>query len=416
MQQETPKRSTQRALSGSLHFAVAAVLAVALGAGGATLSGAHQAPPPLVLVSFDGFRWDYPQHAATPALDRLAAGGVRAERLIPVFPSKTFPGHYSMVTGLHPGHHGIVSNNMRWPGGDGIFGLGRRDEVQNPRWWGGEPIWAVARRAGLRAAVYFWPGSEAPVAGVRPDVWFPYEESVPYEDRVDRALDWLADDPAADLVLLYFDQPNTAGHGEGPLAPATLAQVERVDAVLGRLLDGLADRSIEANVIVVSDHGMAQNSPERVIALEDYVDLAPEEVLEFGAMVQIVPLPGREDTIYAALRGAHPNMRVWKRSEIPSRLGTDDNPRLAPIVISPDAGWEVLPRRVPSGPIPGDHGQDPLHPDMHGIFFAAGPGLRAGVVVPAIQQLDIYPLAAALLGLEPPSHDGDAARVAGLLR
>ena len=372
-----------------------------------------------MLVSFDGFRWDYAERVDTPALDRLAAAGVRAERLIPVFPSKTFPGHYSIVTGLYPGHHGIISNNMRDPRWPEVFGLGRRDEVQNGRWWGGEPIWLTAENAGMRSAVYFWPGSEAPVQGVQATWWYPYDGAVAFDDRVDQALEWLAL-PASErpgFVALYFDEPNEAGHAAGPFAPETDEAVRRVDTILGRLLDGLEGQGTAANVIVVSDHGMAQNDPERVIYLEDYVELQADELFEFGAMVQIFPGEDREELIHENLVGAHPHMRVWRRDEIPERLGTFDSPRLPPIVGSPDAGWEVLPRRGgPPRVVPGDHGQDPSHPSVQGIFYAAGPDLREGVTIPAIEQVDIYNLMARLLRLDPAPNDGDASRVLGLLR
>lgn len=371
-----------------------------------------------MLVSFDGFRWDYAARTDTPALDALAVRGVRAEHLVPVFPSKTFPAHYSIVTGLVPGNHGIVSNNMRDPRWPEPFGLGDREQVQSGRWWGGEPIWATAARQGLRSAVYFWPGSEAPVGGVRPDWWFPYDEGVSYEARVDAALDWLSlpPDRAPALVALYFDEPDTSGHRLGPEAAGTLAAVRRVDNILERLLDGLHGRGIEANVVVVSDHGMAANDAQRVIVLEEYVELAHEEVFELGAFLQIYPLPGREDAVFEALSGAHPNLRVWGREEIPEGLQLGDSPRLAPIVASPDPGWEVIPRARARGPIPGSHGQDPRHPDMHGIFYAAGPDLRQGVVLSTLEQVDVYELLARLLAIDPAPNDGDPARTAGLLR
>ena len=207
---------------------------LALPASGCTSATSPPAPEPgpLVLISFDGFRWDYPDLADTPNLDRLIANGVRAEGMIPVFPSKTFPSHYAIVTGLHPGHNGIISNNMRDPRWPEAFGLSERDQVNNPRWWGGEPIWVTAHNQELTTAVYFWPGSEAPVQGIQPDVWFPYDGSVPWEHRVDTALGWF-DKPAddrPDLVALYFDEPNTAGHNYGPESAEALAAATAVDA------------------------------------------------------------------------------------------------------------------------------------------------------------------------------------------
>ena len=156
---------------------------------------------PLLLISIDGFRSDYRSKAPTPTLDRLAAEGVRAERLVPVFPTKTFPNHYSLVTGLHPEHHGIVANTMYDPsfdaaGEDATFSLGDREAVIDAKWWGGEPIWATAERQGVRSATLFWPGSEAPIGGVRPSDWLPYDDDLAHDVRIDTVLAWI-DRPAA---------------------------------------------------------------------------------------------------------------------------------------------------------------------------------------------------------------------------
>jgi hypothetical protein len=415
-----------RRLTRSLVFS-AFLLAplLVLACGGATeRSPAGDSTPPLIIVSFDGFRWDYPDEIATPNLDRLAASGVRAERLIPVFPSKTFPGHYSVATGLYTGHHGIISNNMRDPRWPETFGLGSREEVQNPRWWGGEPIWVTAARAGLRTAVYFWPGSEAPVQDVLPDIWFAYDGSVPYETRVEQAIDWVSQPEAdrADLVALYFEEPNTAGHDFGPDAQETAAAVRRADATLGLLLDGLAERGIDANVMVSADHGMAQNDPERVVVLDDLSDITRDEIFELGAIVQIFPSSAeREEELFAQLQGAHPNLAVYRRP-FPEHLHLYDHPRVSPIIAVPDAGWEAVTREVVAsnfggrGLIRGDHGQDPRHPDLHGIFYAAGPAFAVGGRLGPVEQVDLYNLMCRALGIEPSPNDGQWDRVAGALR
>ncbi len=381
-------------------------------------AGTPGAPAPVVLVSFDGFRWDYAGRAATPNLDRLAAAGVRAQRLIPVFPSKTFPGHYSIATGLYPGHHGVVSNNMRDPGWPEVFRLAAREEVQNGRWWGGEPIWVTAKRHGLRAGAYFWPGSEAAVQGVRPDWWLAYDERVAWETRVDTALEWLTLTEAqrASFVALYFEEPNNAGHAHGPEAPETIDATRRADSILGRLLDGLSARGVEANVIVVSDHGMAQNDVARLIVIDDYVSLLPDELFEFGAFGQIFPADGREAQIVEALDGAHPELAVYRRGATPEHLHLFNHPRVAPILLVPSAGWEVVPRAAFDGGAPrviaGDHGYDPSNPDMHGIFYAAGPGIASGRTIGAVEQVDIYALMCRLLGLQLAANDGVWDRIA----
>lgn len=297
-----------------------------------------------------------------------------------------------------------------------------REEVEHPRWWGGEPIWVTAMRQGVASGVYFWPGSEAPVGGVRPSWWFPYDGSVSWEARVEAALGWLAL-PAAErpgFVALYFEEPNETGHRFGPDAPEVTGAIRRVDALLGSLLDSLAARGVEANVLVVSDHGMSATDPTRTIGLDDLVELYPDEVFETGAVGQIYPRSGREPAIFAALEGAHPQLAVYRRGAIPERLHLDDSPRTPPILLVPSPGWEVTTREQRARPdwrlVPGDHGWDPADPEMQGIFYAAGPGLARGRRLGAVEAVDLYALMCRLLALEPAPNDGDWARVAPALR
>ena len=151
--------------------ALLAVLAVTLGA----IAGSAQtgAAPIVILISFDGWRWDYIDRAEVPHLRALASRGVRAEGLIPSFPSKTFPNHYTLVTGLYPERHGIVSNVIVEPGFPERFTMASKT-AKTARWWGGEPLWNTATLQGRRSASMFWPGSEAPINGRRPTYWRPY--------------------------------------------------------------------------------------------------------------------------------------------------------------------------------------------------------------------------------------------------
>ena len=392
--------------------ALIAALMVCLGA--TAHSFGAEKPQTVILISMDGFRWDYLDLVDTPNLNRLAERGVRAEGLIPVYPSKTFPSHYSIVTGLYPGHHGIISNNLYDSEMDAEFHLHDRLAVQDPRWWGGEPIWVTAERQGMVSGTLFWPGSEAEIGGFRPTYWRPYNESLPFESRVAKVLEWL-DLPKKKrprIITLYFEYPNDVSHVYGPEAPETFASIREVDARIGDLVRGIGRRRLarSVNLIIVSDHGMAEVSPKRVVFLDDYVDLQKGEVFEDGTILQIYPHEGRRDLILEALAGANPHLAVYKREEIPERYHLRESARTPPILGIPDVGWEIArSRSIPTNratELKGDHGQDPVDPLMHGLFIAKGPAFRSGVVIDRLQSVEVYNLMAMVLGLEPAPNDG----------
>ncbi len=268
--------------------------------------------PTVILISFDGWRWDYHMRAPVPNLQRLMARGVRAEGLIPGFPSKTFPNHYSIVTGLYPGRHGIVANNIWDDPTQRLFTLARRDEVKDSMWWDGEPIWVTAERAGLPTAPLFWPGSEAPIRGIRPRYWEAYNEGTPGAARVDRVLEWL-DLPAADrprFITLYFEDTDTAGHADGPDSEAVREAMLRVDGYLGQLIEGLERRALldGVNIVVVSDHGMSATSTSRVVILDDYISLDDVAISDLNPTLGIFPKRGKEEAVYRTLANGHPRL------------------------------------------------------------------------------------------------------------
>jgi len=381
------------------------------------LSGCVRPDPILILVSLDGFRWDYLDLVETPNLNRLADEGVRANGLIPVYPSKTFPSHYSIVTGLHPGNHGILSNNIYDPEMDAEFHLRDRQAVGDGRWWGGEPIWVTAERQGLVSACLFWPGSEAEIAGFRPTYWELYDSVMPYATRVQKVLDWLAlpEGERPRMITLYFQDPNDTSHVYGPEAPETFASIREVDARIGDLVAGIEERRLSdrVNLIIVSDHGMAEVGPNRIVDLNDYLVMEEGEVFEEGAILQIYPHEGRLDLIYEALKEASPHLAIYKRAEIPERYHLRKSARTPPILGVPDVGWEIATRsgiETHQAPmLKGDHGQDPVDPRMHGLFIAHGSAFRSGLVIDRFESIEIYNLLARVLGLEPALNDGDPA-------
>ncbi len=229
----------------------------------------------VVLVSLDGFRWDYLDRGLTPNLSRLAREGVRAEAMVPVFPTKTFPNHYTIVTGRYPAGHGVVGNVFSAPDVGRRLTLSDRDAVRDARFYRAEPIWVTAERQGQRTAPLFWPGSEAPINGVRPSYALPYDGGMPDTARVRRLLQWL-DLPfqrRPTFLTLYSSAVDYAGHEYGPDTPETNRAIAQVDSLIGLLATGLAERERAAgtNLVIVSDHGMVSTGPGRVVWLDDYL-------------------------------------------------------------------------------------------------------------------------------------------------
>jgi predicted AlkP superfamily pyrophosphatase or phosphodiesterase len=383
------------------------------------------APAPVVLVSLDAFRWDFMAKTETPNLDALAARGVQAERLIPVFPTKTFPNHYSIATGLYAEHHGIVANNMFDPVFDARFSLSDRSAVTDGRWWDGEPIWVTAERQGQVAAAFFFPGTEAAIHGVRPTYWRDYDGGVPNEDRVAQVLQWLDLPPAErpSLITTYFVDVDDATHRYGTDAPETLAAIRTVDRMIGLLVSGLEQRGIAAstNLVVVSDHGMANTASDRVIFLDDYLRLDEVDVVDVNPVAAIRPLtPGDEDRIYGLLATAHPHLRVYKRDEIPARWHYRDHRRIQPVLAVADEGWSISshpyvdsqPERMDGA----NHGYDNALLSMGAVFVAAGPAFREGVIAAPFEAIHVYALLCRILGLTPAPNDGNLDAVIGMLR
>jgi predicted AlkP superfamily pyrophosphatase or phosphodiesterase len=383
--------------------------------------------PTVILISFDGWRWDYHTRIPTPNLRQLIARGVRAEGLIPAFPSKTFPNHYTMVTGLYPGHHGIIANNIWDDPTERMFTPGRRNEVRDSMWWGGEPIWVTAERAGIATAPLFWPGAEARIQGVRPRYSEPYNEGLPAGERVERVLRWL-DLPAAErprFITLYFEDTDTAGHADGPDSDAVRQAVIRSDGYLGQLSDGLQRRGLldRVNIVVVSDHGMAATSPGRVVVLDDYISLDDVVVSDINPTLGIFPKAGKEDAVYRALSRAHPRLHVYRRQDTPAHWHHRDHPRIPPIVGVVDEGWQVMRRSSLRDIVQsvvrgsgGQHGYDSRNKSMHGLFVAAGPAFKQGTTVRAFENVHIYHVLARILGIAPVRNDGDPAVGRRLMR
>jgi predicted AlkP superfamily pyrophosphatase or phosphodiesterase len=369
--------------------------------------------PTVILVSIDGCRWDFPDKYPSPNLNELIRSGVRAE-MIPSFPSKTFPNHYTLVTGLYPGNHGIVANNFWDDQLQARFKAEGDPSALEGRWWGGEPIWITARKQGQKTAAMFWPGSEAPIDGMNPNYYQKYQHNMPHTQRVQWVLQQL-DRPAGErptFSTLYFSVVDTANHDFGPDSPEAAAALLDADKSIGELIQGLKDRGIynQVNLLVVADHGHTPVSNQRVMFLEDYVDLDSVMVADWSPVMALRAKNGGNEALYAKLQKM-PHAKVYRKKEIPARFHYGQGPRVMPIIAVAEPGWSFYGDRkrmaARKSEEKGAHGYDPAVRDMHAIFIAHGPNFKAGVTLPPFENVNVYPAMAKILGVKPAKNDGN---------
>jgi predicted AlkP superfamily pyrophosphatase or phosphodiesterase len=361
----------------------------------------------LVLVSLDGFRFDYAQKYGAPNLAGLGRRGLAADALIPSYPSLTFPNHYSIVTGLYPEHHGIVEMSFYDPV------LGKHFSYRDPKaatdgtCYRGTPLWVLAEKQGMRTACFFWPGSEAEIDGMRPTYYVPFNDKFPDEDRIQQVLQWLqlpeVDRPH--FITLYYSNVDHAGHEFGPDSEQVAEAVHRVDDLVGKLTADLEKLSLSIDLLVVSDHGM-ENEQGAPINLDKFADFTGFET--DGSF--LYPRDEKQaEKAYRQLRAAADKFTVYRRRDVPSYLHYDDDVRIGDPVIVANGPYVIRAHGDSNHVNKGVHGYDPEHlPNMRGIFYAAGPGIREHARVGPFENVDIYPFIAQLLDLKVGKIDGSS--------
>lgn len=390
----------------------------------APVAAQEQREPVTLLVSIDGFHPDYLTRGITPTLSRLAAEGASGA-MIPSFPSKTFPNHWTLVTGEYPDNNGIVANAFIDP---------RRPEERftmattDPFYWSeGEPIWVTAEKAGIRSAAMFWPGSAvgwggtlvprgygAVEGGSWPQDWQAFSQQVTNVQRVNTVIDWLRRpaDIRPELLTLYFDTVDTAGHGNAQDSAALNEAIAGIDADVASLIAGLERLGQPVNLVIVSDHGMAETSSERMIVLEGLLDPADYVLVESGPYASFNAVPGREAALEAALLKDHAHMECWRKGKIPARFHYGSNPRVPAYLCLAETGWQITERPLPAEVsfVGGNHGYDNRAPEMAALFIAHGPAFREDVALAPFENVAVNPLLRSLVGLpQDPALDGTLA-------
>jgi alkaline phosphatase D len=381
----------------------------------------------VVLVSLDGFRWDYAVRDNATHLLALALQGVWApEGMFPSYPSLTFPNHYAIVTGLYPEHHGLVANNFYDPVRGAHYTYNAPEDVSDGSWYGGVPLWSLAESQGMRTACLLWVGCEAKIAGFRPSYYATFDsktQSTPKAEqaRIDNVVALLRL-PAADrphFIAVYYSEPDHQGHEFGPDARETREAALRMDGLVGKLRDALQATGLPIDLVVVSDHGMVK-SQGGWINLDQFADLAG-----FDSTVDDLLYGKTEEDrarVYNQLKKASSQFMVYRRKDVPAGLHFNENPREGdPVVVAtgPYAIRAHAPQAGQANPPPkiGMHGFDPrIVPEMKASFFAAGPDLVKGKTVAPFDNVNLYPWMAHLLGLHPPKNDGSLNILSGTLR
>jgi predicted AlkP superfamily pyrophosphatase or phosphodiesterase len=383
-------------------------------------SAAQQKKHYVVLVSMDGFRWDYAKKYGATHLIAIAAKGASAPNgMLPSYPSITFPNHYTIVTGLYPEHHGIVANEFYDPARKAKYSLSDRTTELDGSWYGGTPLWSLAVKQGMRSACFFWPGSEAEIAGARPTYYLHFDAKIPDETRIDQVIAWLKLPPEQrpHFITLYFGEVDHAGHAHGPDSPEVAEAVKHVDKMIGILEENLTALHMPVDLIVLSDHGMVKTDPNW-ITLDKFTPLTGFTTV---GMNLYAPSDDAAQQAYEKLKGADTRFNVYRRKDVPAELHFNSNAREGDPVIILNGAWAIRAHPNSYGadrpPSIGNHGFDPhMMPEMKAVFYADGPDIRAGVELKPFENINVFPLIVKLLGLDSPPVDGSPRVLSGIVK
>ncbi|WP_242919196.1 ectonucleotide pyrophosphatase/phosphodiesterase [Pontibacter liquoris] len=373
---------------------------------GRTNSPEQQQKPYVILVSADGFRYDYADKYKAKNLLALRQQGVQAQAMLPSFPSKTFPNHYTLVTGLYPAHHGLINNKFYDGKRHEFYTVGDRSKVEDGSWYGGVPLWVLAEQQQMLTASFFWVGSEAPIKGIHPTYYYTYNEAIPLAKRIQTVENWLRlpEEKRPHLITFYMPEVDHAGHNYGPDAPETERAVQLADSAMQLLTSAVARTGLPVNIVFVSDHGMTQVDTEHTLSLPASIDTSKFILSEGDVTVELFAKNKKDiRPIYRQLKKEALGYKVYLKTNTPRRwhYGAKDDcfGRVGDILLIPE--WPKIFHSSPRKPVPGHHGYDPDRvKEMGATFYAWGPAFKKHLVLPPFRNVQVYPLITELLGLE----------------
>ena len=365
--------------------------------------------PYVILISADGFRYDYAKKYNAENLLKLSENGVAAEAMMPSFPSITFPNHYSIITGLYPAHHGLVDNYFYDYKRKDFYSMSAKDKVRDGSWYGGQPIWTLAEKQGMLAASMFWVGSESDAGGKRPTYYYNYHEKFSPEDKVEKVMSWLKlpSDKRPHFITLYFPEVDHEGHGFGPDSPETEKSVHLIDAAIGSLVQKVKDLGLKnVNFIFLSDHGMIKVAKEEPIAIpEILLDKTRFDYYNSQTLLRVVVKnPAEVKSVFRELRrNKTKDYKVYLDKRFPKRfhfgLKDDRYDRIGQILLVPKSPEIFLEKGKKTSV--GKHGYNPkTTPEMRATFYAFGPAFKNHLKINKFSNVNVYQLIAKILGLK----------------
>ena len=354
----------------------------------------------VILVSFDGFRWDYSDRVNTPNFDFIEENGVKAKSLKPIFPSFTFPNHYAIATGCYADKHRILGNEFR--NTLGKYSYKNKQTVRDAKWYGAEPIWVTAERNNIISATYFWVGSEAKIGGYYPTYYKNYQNGIDPQAKVNQVIDWLKlpINERPKLICLYFNEPDHAGHVYGANSKEVDEQIKESDNILGYLMDSLKKLNIydNINIVIVSDHGMVNVSENKVINIDDF-NLPGE----FEGKGPLMSYKIDSDDLYKISNITIPHAKIVSAVK---NEKLHYNNTMYDFLLLADEGWMLYSNKDIEKyggklPVKGMHGYESNSMNMHAIFYAYGPKFSSGLEIDTFELIHIYPMLCKLLDINP---------------